>query len=75
MSFSSSQSGQDRADQGRFSCLWPLWWQYLYVVNDEVGSLAFVHAPEEGDLYPELVVAAYLVLQLHPRRAEGKTGV
>ncbi len=49
--------------------------QYLYIVNDEVGSLSLVDAPEEGDLYPELVVAPYLVLQLHPRRAEGKTGV
>ena len=46
---------------------------YLDIVNDKVWALALLHAPEEGNLYPELVVAAYLVLQLHPRWAEGKT--
>ena len=43
--------------------------QYLDIIDDKVGSLALVDAPEEGDLDPELVVAADLVLQLHPRGA------
>ena len=42
---------------------------YLDIIDDKVGSLALVDAPEEGDLDPELVVAADLVLQLHPRGA------